>query len=141
MPCEVMASALARVDEDAARQPMTVAASAGEMDPVPAGRRESIDGMAHVAWWTLGAYIRGQLLVALFDAFALHPLVIILGVSSGGLLSGILGAFSPSRSQRSPPASWIACEGGTRRPVLTKGDDEGRLGKPRLPKQTARYAE
>lgn len=144
----------------------------GVLDLVPAGRRESIDGMAGVAWWTLGAYIRGQLLVALFDAvfiglglwllgvplalplavlvffgglfpivgafvsgliavlvaladqglvtalltlalvivvqqvegnvfqpvvmsniIALHPLVIILVVTSGGLLLGILGAF------------------------------------------------
>jgi putative heme transporter len=139
---------------------------------LPRGQRRLVDEMAAQAWWTLGAYLRGQLLVALFDAvfiglglwalgvplalplavlvffgglfpivgafvsgliavlvaladqglltavltlvliivvqqvegnvlepiimsniIALHPLVIILAVTAGGLLLGILGAF------------------------------------------------
>lgn len=74
----------------------------GVLDLVPAGRRGSIDGVARVAWWTLGAYIRGQLVIALFDAVFIGLGLWLLGVPLAvplavlvffGALFPIVGAF------------------------------------------------
>jgi predicted PurR-regulated permease PerM len=40
----------------------------GVLDLLPRRHRHEIDLLAGRSWWTLGAYLRGQLLVALFDA-------------------------------------------------------------------------
>jgi putative heme transporter len=74
----------------------------GVLDLCPQRRRQAIDEMAGLAWWTLGAYFRGQLLIALFDAVLIGlglvlldvPLALPLAVLVffGGLFP-IVGAF------------------------------------------------
>lgn len=74
----------------------------GVLDLVPAGRRGAVDDMAGLAWWTLGAYFRGQILIALFDAVFIGLGLWLLGVPLalplavlvffGGLFP-IVGAF------------------------------------------------
>lgn len=72
------------------------------LDLMPASRRGSIDAMASTAWWTLGAYFRGQLLIALFDAVFIGLGLWLLGVPLAlplavlvffGALFPIVGAF------------------------------------------------
>lgn len=72
------------------------------LELVPRAQRQTVDEMAGQAWWTLGAYLRGQLLVALFDAVFIglglwlldvplaFPLAVL--VFFGGLFP-IVGAF------------------------------------------------
>jgi putative heme transporter len=72
------------------------------LDFVPERRQQEVDELATRAWWQLGAYLRGQLLVALFDAvfiglglwFLDVPLALPLAVIVffGGLFP-IVGAF------------------------------------------------
>lgn len=74
----------------------------GVLDLLPAARQEEIDLLATRSWWNLGAYLRGQLLVALFDAIFIGlglwlldvPLALPLAalVFLGGLFP-IVGAF------------------------------------------------
>ncbi|HWH29871.1 MAG TPA: AI-2E family transporter [Mycobacteriales bacterium] len=74
----------------------------GALDLLPPGPRRLVDHAGSRVWWTLGAYIRGQLLVALFDAVFIGlglwildvPLVLPLAVLVffGGLFP-IVGAF------------------------------------------------
>lgn len=74
----------------------------GVLDLLPAHHHEQVDRLARQAWWTLGAYLRGQLLVALFDAVFIGlglwlldvPLALPLAVVVffGGLFP-IVGAF------------------------------------------------
>jgi putative heme transporter len=74
----------------------------GVLDLLPRSRQSTIDDLAGEAWWTLGAYLRGQLLVALFDAVFIGlglwlldvPLALPLAVLVffGGLFP-IVGAF------------------------------------------------
>lgn len=71
-------------------------------DLVPASSRRAVDDVGQRIWWTLGAYFRGQLLVALFDAVFIGLGLLLLGVPLalplavavffGGLFP-IVGAF------------------------------------------------
>jgi predicted PurR-regulated permease PerM len=75
----------------------------GVLDLLPKDHQEQVDRLAGQAWWTLGAYLRGQLLVALFDAVFIGlglwlldvPLALPLAVLVffGGLFP-IVGAFA-----------------------------------------------
>jgi predicted PurR-regulated permease PerM len=74
----------------------------GVLDLLPPHRRDTFDDVAGQVWWTLGAYLRGQLLVAAFDAVFIGlglllldvPLALPLAVLVllGGLFP-IVGAF------------------------------------------------
>jgi predicted PurR-regulated permease PerM len=76
--------------------------SAGR-DLLPARAQAPADELAERVWWTLGAYFRGQLLVALFDAVLIGLGLLLLGVPLtlplailvflGGLFP-IVGAFA-----------------------------------------------
>ena len=71
-------------------------------DLVPMAWRQPVDDVGKRIWWTLGAYFRGQLLVALFDAVFIGLGLLLLGVPLavplavtvffGGLFP-IVGAF------------------------------------------------
>lgn len=71
-------------------------------DLVPARHKQAVEDVGHRMWWTLGAYFRGQLLVALFDAVFIGLGLLLLGVPLalplavvvffGGLFP-IVGAF------------------------------------------------
>lgn len=71
-------------------------------DLVPVATRRTVDDVGQRIWWTLGAYFRGQLLVALFDAVFIGLGLLLLGVPLalplavvlffGGLFP-IVGAF------------------------------------------------
>lgn len=75
----------------------------GVLSLVPARRRDTVDHLAVQSWWTLGAYFRGQLLVALFDAVLIGLGLWVLGIPLafplavlvffGGLFP-IVGAFA-----------------------------------------------
>lgn len=75
---------------------------AGVADFVPSRFRSDVDEVAGVLWWTLGAYFRGQVMVALFDAVFIGLGLWVLGVPLafplavvvflGGLFP-IVGAF------------------------------------------------
>jgi putative heme transporter len=74
----------------------------GFADLAPRRARRDLDIMTEQVWWTLGAYFRGQLLVALFDAVFIGLGLLLLGVPLalplavivflGGLFP-IVGAF------------------------------------------------
>ena len=74
----------------------------GVLDLVPARHQHAVDDAAGRVWWTLGAYFRGQLLVAAFDAVFIGLGLVLLGVPLavplavvvflGGLFP-IVGAF------------------------------------------------
>ena len=71
-------------------------------DLVPSSWRQEVDDVGQRVWWTLGAYFRGQLVVALFDAVFIGLGLLLLGVPLalplavtvffGGLFP-IVGAF------------------------------------------------
>lgn len=53
----------------------------GVLDLLPRRHRAELDLLAGRSWWTLGAYLRGQILVALFDAVFIGLGLWLLGVS------------------------------------------------------------
>ena len=71
-------------------------------DLVPSSWRQEVDDVGRRIWWTLGAYFRGQLVVAMFDAVFIGLGLVLLGVPLalplavtvflGGLFP-IVGAF------------------------------------------------
>lgn len=67
------------------------------LDFVPAARRAEVDMLAGRAWWNLGAYLRGQLLVALFDSVFIGLGLWLLGVPLALPLSVLVffGALFP----------------------------------------------
>lgn len=74
----------------------------GALDLLPARHQDEVDLLAQRSWWTLGAYLRGQILVALFDALFIGlglwligvPLALPLGVLVFfGALFPIVGSF------------------------------------------------
>jgi putative heme transporter len=69
----------------------------GPLDLVPARYRGDVDAMGTQVWWTLGAYLRGQLLVALFDAVFIGIGLVLLGVPLAVPLAVLvfLGGFIP----------------------------------------------
>lgn len=74
----------------------------GITDLVPARARDDVEAAGAQVWWTFGAYFRGQLLVALFDAVFIGLGLLLLGIPLalplavlvfvGGLFP-IVGAF------------------------------------------------
>lgn len=74
----------------------------GPLDLVPDRYRDDVDEVGSQLWWTLGAYLRGQLVVAAFDAVLIGLGLMLLGVPLalplavlvfiGGLFP-IVGAF------------------------------------------------
>ncbi len=78
---------------------------------LPARAHDLADDLAERAWWTIGAYLRGQLLVALFDVVLIGLGLLVLGVQVVLPLSVLvfIGACSRSSGRShldSPPCSW-----------------------------------
>ncbi|HEV2060164.1 MAG TPA: hypothetical protein VGR11_12470, partial [Solirubrobacteraceae bacterium] len=75
----------------------------------PSSRRGDVEDLGARCWRALGGFLRGQTIVALFDAVLIglalviigvvgravhaHPIAILLGVSAGGVTAGIIGAM------------------------------------------------
>lgn len=74
----------------------------GALDLLPARHQDEVDLLARRSWWTLGAYLRGQILVALFDAIFIGLGLWLIGVPLAlplavlvffGALFPIVGSF------------------------------------------------
>lgn len=73
------------------------------LDLLPARHQGEVDVLARRSWWTLGAYLRGQILVALFDAIFIGLGLWLIGVPLAlplavlvffGALFPIVGSFA-----------------------------------------------